>query len=64
MKFYNMGDRPLEYPVRCGSKIVIPAGAKHVKIAFGASPFTYIHPATSKVTHLNVYIWKNRMYHA
>ena len=49
MKFYNMGERPLEYPVRCGSKIVIPAGATHVKIAFGASPFTYIHPETGKL---------------
>ena len=64
MKFYNMGERPLNYPVRCGSKIVIPAGATHVKIAYGASPFTYRHPETGKFKHLNVYIWKNRMYHA
>ena len=64
MKFYNMGERPLDYPVRCNTKIVIPAGATHVKIAFGASPFTYRCPETGKLKHLNVYIWKNHMYHA
>lgn len=64
MKFYNMGKRPLEHPVRCNSKTVIPAGATNVKIAFGASPFTYVHPDTGKLKHLNVYIYKNRMYHA
>ena len=34
MKFYNMGNRPLEYAVYCNTKEVIPAGATGVKIAF------------------------------
>lgn len=34
-RFYNMGSRPLEFRVKSGSKVVIPAGTTGVKIAFG-----------------------------
>ena len=64
MKFYNMGNRPLEYPVLINSKVLIPAGATHVKIAFRQSPFTYLNERTGKREHLNVYMWQGRYYHA
>lgn len=35
-KFVTM-KKPLAYPVCCGTKITIPAGAKRVRIAFGQS---------------------------
>lgn len=63
MKFYNMGKKPLEYPVRCKSKTVIPAGAKNVKIAFRQSHLTRWDEKTKKMVPMNVYIWKGRIYH-
>lgn len=64
MKFYNMGNRPLEHDVCYGSKIVIPKGATGVKIAFRQSPIRAFVKKYGKVMNLNVYIWKNRMYYA
>lgn len=64
MKFYNMGERPLERPVFVGKKLVIPVGATHVKIAFRQSPFTYINKITGKRERFNVYMWKGKYYHA
>ena len=59
-----MGARPLEYPVKCGSKIVIPKGTTGVKIAFGASRLTYEDPDTGRIKHMNVYLFKGKVYHA
>lgn len=62
--FYNMGNRPLAYPVRSGNKTVIEAGSKYVKIAFGQSSLMYKDPITGKSKHMNVYLHKGKLYHA
>lgn len=64
MHFYNMGSRPLEFDVKCGSKVVIPAGTKNVKIAFRQSHLTRLDEATGNIVNLNVYIYKGKVYHA
>lgn len=61
-KFVNMGTRPLKFPVRCGKKIVIPAGATNVKIAFGQSSLRYTDFG-GKIKKCNVYLYKGRIYH-
>ncbi len=63
-KFTSMGNKPLAYPVYCNNAIVIPAGATGVKIAYRQSHVTYIHPKTGQLTHMNVYLWRGRLYHA
>ena len=37
MYHWKTMSKPLEFPVCCGNKTVIPAGAKRVRIAFGQS---------------------------
>lgn len=63
MKFVAM-KRPLEHPAIRNGKVLIPAGATGVKIAFRQSPFTFFNEKTQRRQHLDVYIWKNRMYNA
>lgn len=62
--FYNMGSRPLEFPVCVNKSVVIPAGTTGVKIAFGQSSLTYNDPATGKVKNMNVYLYRGKLYHA
>ena len=64
MKFFNMCNRPLEFDVMCGSKIVIPKGTKNVKIAFRQSHLTYRDPESNRLIKMNVYLYKGRVYHA
>ena len=64
MKFYNMGSKPLEYPVYCNTKVVIPAGATNVKIAFRQSHLTRWDDVLKQRVKMNVYIWKGNVYHA
>lgn len=63
-RFYNMGDRPLAFPVRCNNATVIPAGTPHVRIAFGQSGLKYKDPETGRVRNMNVYLYKGKLYHA
>lgn len=53
--FYDMGDKPLAFDVKCKTKVVIPAGTKGVKIAFGQSRQTYVN-SFGKVRNMNVYM--------
>ena len=62
-RFVNL-DRPLEYAVYCGKKLVIPAGATGVKIAFRQSHLYRLDPDTGRRIKLNVYLWRGRLYHA
>jgi len=64
LHFYNMGNRPLAYPVKCNTKIVIPEGTTGVKIAFGQSHLTYKDPETGRTKKMNVYLYNGRIYHA
>lgn len=64
MKFYNMGIKPLVYDVKCNSKIVIPAGATGVKIAFRQSHLKRWDDVLNKFVKMNVYIYKGKVYHA
>ena len=64
MKFFNMDKKPLEYPVYCNTKVVIPAGATGVKIAFRQSHLTRWDDALKQRVKMNVYIWKGHVYHA
>lgn len=64
MHFYNMGPRPLEFDVKCGSKVVIPAGTKNVKIAFRQSHLMRFDEKLGRFVNLNVYIYKGKVYHA
>lgn len=63
-KFYDMGAKPLAFPVKCGSKTVIPAGTTGVKIAFGQSRLSRIDDYGRKVK-MNVYVAPDgKVYHA
>lgn len=64
MHFYNMGSRPLKFDVKCGSKVVIPAGTKNVKIAFRQSHLMRFDEKLGRFVNLNVYIYKGKVYHA
>ena len=64
MKFINMKNRPLAFDVYCGSKIVIPAGALNVKIAFRQSHLQRWDEAKQMFVPMNVYIYKGNVYHA
>lgn len=63
-RWFNMGNRPLEHDVMSGNGVLIPAGTKRVKIAFRQSHLTRIDEATGKRVKMNVYMWKNKLYHA
>lgn len=63
MKFYNMRNRGLLYPVYCGTKCVIPAGTKNVKIAFGQSHLKRLDESTGRYVPMNVYLHKGHCYH-
>lgn len=63
MKFVKM-NKPLEYPVYNGKTVVIPAGAKNVKIAFRQSHLTRFDENTNKTVPLNVYIYGSSVIHA
>lgn len=76
-KFITM-KKPLAYPVYCGSKEVIPAGAKRVRIAFGQSHLVrnmangaiysvdFSQPLAENEKRLNVYqkSWNSQFIHA
>lgn len=76
-KFITMKN-PLAYPVSIGSKEVIPAGAKRVRIAFGQShlvrnidsgtiyPVDFSQPLAKNEKRLNVYqkSWNSPFIHA
>ena len=63
MKFIKL-IKPLEYAVKCGSKVVIPAGAEGVKVAFRCSHLKRWDDYYQRFIPMNVYIWKGKMYHA
>ena len=56
-RFYNMGNTPLAYPVMCGRGVAIPAGTKHVRIAFGQSSLRRWDEDKQKFVPMNVYLW-------
>lgn len=63
-KFYDMGSRPLAWPVKCGNKVVIPAGTTGVKIAFAQSRLTRVDD-NGRVVRMNVYVAPDgKVYHA
>ena len=53
-----------QFDVKCGSKVVIPAGTTGVKIAFGQSRLKRYDENSEKYVPMNVYIYKDRIYHA
>ena len=63
-KFINMKNRPLEFDVKCGNKVVIPAGSTNVRIAFRQSHMWRTDDITGEKCKMNVYLWKSRLYHA
>lgn len=56
--------RGLKYDVKCGSKVVIPAGTEGVKIAFGQSHLQYFNESKQCWMNMNVYLYKGKLYHA
>lgn len=64
MKFYNMRDNGLKFAVYCGNKIVIPKGAKNVKIAFKQSHLRRFDKVSGQYVPMNVYIYNGKIYHA
>lgn len=56
-RFYNMGSKPLAYPVMCGRGVAIPAGTTGVKIAFGQSSLRRWDEDKQKYVPMNVYLW-------
>jgi hypothetical protein len=58
--------KPLRFPVydNDAHKVVIPAGAEGVEIAYGQSSKTYKDKKTGKIKHQNVYRWKGQIYNA
>lgn len=64
MKFYNMGKKPLNYPVYNGKSIAIPEGATHVKIAFRQSHLRRFDETQNKWIPMNVYLYKGKVIHA
>ena len=64
MKFFNMGSKAMSYPVRNGSKVVIPEGATGVKIAFRQSHLKRFDEVLQRWVSMNVYIYKGRVIHA
>lgn len=63
-RFYNMGERGLQYPVNCGTTVVIPAGATGVRIAFGQSHLRRWDEDKQRYMPMNVYCYRGRLYHA
>ena len=63
MKFVTLKN-PTQFDVKCGSKVVIPAGTTGVKIAFGQSHLKRYDENLEKYVPMNVYIYKDRIYHA
>lgn len=63
-RFYDMGDKPLAFDVKCGKKVVLSAGTVGVKIAFGQSRLTRID-GSGKTVNMNVYMAPDgKIYHA
>ena len=62
-KFYNMGERGLEYPVMCGKNVAIPAGTTGVRIAFGQSHLRRWNEKKQQFVPMNVYCFKGHLYH-
>ena len=56
--------KPLQYPVYCGSKCVIPAGATGVSIIFRGSHLTRFDENAGEEVRMNVYLYRGRVYHA
>lgn len=56
-RFYNMGNKPLAYPVMCGKSVAIPAGTKNVRIAFCQSHLRRWDEDKQKFVPMNVYLW-------
>ena len=55
--------KPLQYDVKCNSKVVLPAGTTDVYIKFRGSHLTFVNPDTGKLQHMNVYMHKGKCYH-
>ena len=62
--WYNMGNRGLAFEIKCGSTVVIPKGAKWVKIAFKQSHLVRYDERMERWVPMNVYLYKGKMYHA
>jgi len=61
-KFIKM-QKPLKYDVKCGNKVVLPAGTEDVYIKFRGSRLTYVCPQTGKTERMNVYLHHGKCYH-
>ena len=48
-------NHPLEFDVKIGRKVVIPAGTEHVWCIFRGSHLSYVHPETGVKTQYNIY---------
>ena len=65
LKFRWLKDFTLKYPVRNGSKVVLPVGTKHVDIAFGASSFQRYDFDAGVWKRMNMYRTQDgKIYHA
>lgn len=64
-KIWWLKDFTLKYPVRNGSKVVLPVGTKHVDIAFGASSFQRYDFDAGEWKRMNMYRTQDgKIYHA
>ena len=63
MKFVKL-TKPLQFDVKCGSRVVIPAGTLNVRVAFRQSHLLRYDEKLKKWVPMNVYIWKGKIYHA
>ena len=71
MKFYDIRNKGLKFPIYHNGSCVIKAGTKNVKIAFRQSPLVrdvegHVYPSTDVPAgghRLNVYLYKTKIYH-
>ena len=63
MKFVKL-NKPLQFAVKCNSKVVIPDGALNVKVAFRQSHLRRYDEEKKQWVPMNIYIWKGKVYHA
>ena len=65
LKIWWVKDFTLKYPVKNGSKVILPVGTKHVDIAFGASSFQRYDFDEHKWKCMNVYRTQDgKIYHS
>ena len=65
LKIWWVKDFTLKYPVKNGSKVVLPVGTKHIDIAFGASSFQRYDFDEHKWKRMNMYRTQDgKIYHS